>query len=86
MSAVILLAFMETFLAMDRKLRAMAAATGAMASISRVSFQLIVDSQTASRPTCRTWLARSETRVTVAEKSCVSEAMRLTILPEGCSS
>jgi hypothetical protein len=36
--------------------------------------------------TSSTWLSRFIVSVTVSAKSCVSEVMRLTILPEGCSS
>jgi len=79
-------AFCVTRRATRRKLSAIAAATGAIASRISVSEAFTRSSQAVRMPSSSTWLSRLITRLTTSEKSCVSEVTRLTILPEGCSS
>jgi len=75
-----------TMRAMRRKLSAISAAKGAIASSSSVSVTLMRTSHTVRNTTKSTWLNRFVVSVTTSARSCVSDVMRLTILPEGCSS
>ena len=52
-----------------------------MASIASVSRHSIVIRIGSKIKTVKTWLIRSVTSVTICANSCVSDVMRLTILP-----